>query len=228
MPGFVQKGLQRFNHANPSRPQHSPHPWTPPTYGQATQYAKALAVNPILTKEQQTYCQQVIGYFLYYGCAIANTILAAVGSIATALSTATWPELQSRLNHLLDYLATHPSAKIKYDASQMHLRVHTDSSYLNEPTARSRGAGFFYLSNKPFLNAKNTCEHRLTLEALGHPQGPTPLHPSIPLRTPAKASDLRPQELESLDLWSCFDSSRMLKADGYAEPSHPIPRPFFS
>ncbi len=96
----------------------------------------------------------------------------------------------------------------------MHLWVHTDSSYLNEPKARSRGAGYFYLSDKPklpiepddpppplngpilvnskvidavmssaqeaetgmgYINAKDACEQRLTLETLGHPQGPTPL-----------------------------------------------------
>ena len=214
MPGFVQKGLQRFHHTAPSRPQHSPHPWTPPSYGQRVQYAKTINSNPVLTNDQKKYCQQVIGYYLYYGRAIDNTILPAVGSIATALSTSSWPDLQSRLNHLLDYLATHPSAKIVYHASQMHLWVHTDSSYLNEPKARSRGAGFFFLTNKPslpikpddptpplngpilvnskvidavmssaqeaetgmgYLNAKDACEHRLTLEALGHPQGPTPL-----------------------------------------------------
>ena len=33
----------------------------------------------------------------------------------------------------------------------MHLWIHTDASYLNEPKARSRGGGYFYLSDKPNL-----------------------------------------------------------------------------
>ncbi len=214
MPGFAAKGLQRFNHPKPSRPQHSPHPWIPPKYGQSIQYAKAIESNPSLTKEQKTFCQQVIGYYLFYGRAVDNTLLPAVGSIGTSLSTAPWKELEPRMNHMLDYIATHPNAEIEYRASDMHLWVHTDSSYLNEPKARSRGAGYFYLSNKPklpiepndpppplngpilvnskvidavmssaqeaetgmgYINAKDACEQRLTLEALGHPQGPTPI-----------------------------------------------------
>ena len=39
MPGVAKKGLQRFNHPIPSRPQHSPHPWTAPKYGSSIQYA---------------------------------------------------------------------------------------------------------------------------------------------------------------------------------------------
>ena len=78
----------------------------------------------------------------------------AVSSISSAVSTASWKELNFRINHFLDYAATHPDAHIQYRASQMHLWLHSDASYLNETKARSRNGGFFYLSNKPKLSIK--------------------------------------------------------------------------
>ena len=51
----------------------------------------------------------------------------------------------------MDYAATHPAAQIRYIASEMHLWIHTDASYLNEPKARSRGGGFMFFSDKPTL-----------------------------------------------------------------------------
>ena len=49
---------------------------------------------------------------------------------------------------LLDYCANHPDAVLRYRASDMILKIHSDSSYLNEPKARSRGGGNFYLGDK--------------------------------------------------------------------------------
>jgi len=78
----------------------------------------------------------------------------AVSSIGSAVSTASWKELNFRINHFLDYAATHSDAHIQYRASQMHLWLHSDASYLNETKAPSRNGGFFYLSNKPKLPIK--------------------------------------------------------------------------
>jgi hypothetical protein len=50
---------------------------------------------------------------------------------------------------LLDYLATHPDAKIRYHASDMVLAVCSDAAYLVLPNARSRAAGHFFLTNLP-------------------------------------------------------------------------------
>jgi len=88
MPGVANKELQRFNHPIPSRPQHSPHPWTAPKYGSSIQYAQTN-VNTNITKEQKKLLQQIIGYYLYYGRAIDNTILPSLGSISTSLNTST-------------------------------------------------------------------------------------------------------------------------------------------
>jgi hypothetical protein len=50
---------------------------------------------------------------------------------------------------LLDYLSTHPDATIRYHASDIVLAVCSDAAYLVLPNARSRAAGYFFLTNLP-------------------------------------------------------------------------------
>ena len=150
MPDYVKKALARFQHKFPSHPQHSPHPCAKIKYGEKVQYAKET-VPTDMTKEQLTYCQQVIGVFLFYARAIDSTMLPSIGSIAAHMSTSTWREMKQKITHFLDYAATHPDAEIVYKASSMHLWIHTDASYLTEPKARSRAGGYHYFSSKPKL-----------------------------------------------------------------------------
>jgi hypothetical protein len=49
---------------------------------------------------------------------------------------------------MLDYLATHPDATIRYYASDMVLHIHSDASYLSVSNARSLLGGLFFLGNK--------------------------------------------------------------------------------
>ena len=48
---------------------------------------------------------------------------------------------------LMDYVYTHPNTKIRYHARNMHLCIDSDEAYLVAPTAKSRIAGYFYLSD---------------------------------------------------------------------------------
>jgi hypothetical protein len=57
-------------------------------------------------------------------------------------------KMQAATNQLLDYLATHPDATIRYHASDMILHIHSDASYLSVSNARSRLGGLFFLGNK--------------------------------------------------------------------------------
>ena len=41
MPGYIERALQRFAHPPTTRPQHAPHAWQKPIYGQTTQYTQA-------------------------------------------------------------------------------------------------------------------------------------------------------------------------------------------
>jgi hypothetical protein len=52
-------------------------------------------------------------------------------------------------NQLLDYLATHPDATIRYHKSDMILHIDSDASYLSVSHARSRLGGLFYCRDKP-------------------------------------------------------------------------------
>ena len=106
---------------------------------------------------------------------------------------------------LLNYCATHPDAALQCKSSDMILRVHSDTSYLTEPRARSRTGGYFFLGNNKdnFINApvltptgvmkvvvssaaeaetaglftdmKEATALRTALEEMGHPQPPTPV-----------------------------------------------------
>ena len=92
-------------------------------------------------------------------------MLAPIGAIVTpALSTSSWTDIKQPIDQqkFLCYAIKHPDARIQYKPSKMHLWIHTDSSYLNEPKARSHGkisrgaGGYFHLSDKPQLSIKPT------------------------------------------------------------------------
>ena len=55
-------------------------------------------------------------------------------------------------NRLLDYVACHSNATLRYHTIQMILHVDTDASYLVLPKAISRMAAYYYLSNQFPLN----------------------------------------------------------------------------
>ena len=46
---------------------------------------------------------------------------------------------------LLNYAATHPGATIRYTASDMVLHIHSNTSYLSKPCARSHAGGHYFL-----------------------------------------------------------------------------------
>ena len=54
-----------------------------------------------------------------------------------------------KCKQLLDYLATHPEATVRFHASDMILNIHSDASYLSEANAHSRACGHFFMGWKP-------------------------------------------------------------------------------
>ena len=92
------------------------------------------------------FIQQVCGKFLFYGRAVDGTILVALSAIASQQSKPT-TDTMAKAKQLLDYLASQEEAILTYSASKMVLAVHSDAGYLNEPNARSRAGGHFFLSN---------------------------------------------------------------------------------
>jgi hypothetical protein len=85
---------------------------------------------------------------LYYARAVDPTVIMPINDIATEQTKAT-EKTQAAANQLLDYLATHPDAIIRYHKSDMILHIHSDASYLSISHARSRLGGLFYCGNKP-------------------------------------------------------------------------------
>jgi hypothetical protein len=71
-----------------------------------------------------------------------------LNDIATEQTKVT-EKTQAATNQMLDYLATHPDATIRYHASNMILHIHSDASYLSVSNARSRLGGLFFLGNTP-------------------------------------------------------------------------------
>ena len=91
--------------------------------------------------------QQIIGTFLFYGRAVDPTLLTALSELSSAQATAT-EATKCTCQYFLDYCASHPDGSICYHASDMILKLHSDSSYLNAVGARSRQGGHLYLGNK--------------------------------------------------------------------------------
>ena len=149
MPEYVTNALLKFQHKSPSRPCHAPHKWTRPAYGKQTQYAPPPDDTELLdTKEGITRIQSIVGTFLYYARAIDCTLLPGLNQISTQQSKPT-KQTNEDANMLLDFAATYPHAKVRFHASDMILNIDTDAAYLVMPNAKSRIAGYFYLSSLP-------------------------------------------------------------------------------
>jgi len=209
MPGYVKKQLVRYGHPTPKRKRNLPYDPAPLVIGKAAQDLPPEDTSEPLDDAGKKRVQQVVGSFLYYGRAVDMTILCALSKIAGQQKAPTKRTME-RGNQFLDYMATHPDAKIRYHASDMVLNVHSDASYLTAPNARSRVGGHFFLGSIPtdrcpirlngailtnatilkcvaasaaeaelgalFLNALETKVMCTTLEELGHPQPPIPIH----------------------------------------------------
>jgi len=136
------------NYINPNKPQYCPYTPNPIAYGKDNQATTPGDTSPLLDATGKRRIQQIVGSFLYYARAVDPTILIALSAIAAQQSAPTEEKL-ARVNQFLDYMWTHPDAKIRYRASDMILNLHSDASYLSAPKARSRAGGYFFLGSIP-------------------------------------------------------------------------------
>ena len=104
--------------------------------------------------------QRIVGTILYYSRAVYCTVIVVLSSIASEQSQATMTTDQ-KARHLLDYLATHPEAEIKFHASDMILNIHSDASYLSETRGRSRVGGYYFLGKTTIHNKPITLNGNL-------------------------------------------------------------------
>ena len=148
MSNYVNKDLSCLHHPPSIKPQHSPHPYNDPVYGQKRQFIIPTITNKKLFPAQLKQCQEL--------CDLSIIMIAptTVSAITIYLKTRSWKDTRFQINQFLDHEATHPNVKIRYHSSQMHSWIHSDASYLNESKARSSNGGLFYLSDKPKLPIK--------------------------------------------------------------------------
>ncbi len=131
MPGYIRKVLDKYQHDMPQRPQHCPYSPSPKQYGAAAQTPPPPDTLKKVSPDDIKRIQRVVGSILYYAHAVDSTVLMALSSIAITQSKATEVTME-QTKQMLDYLATHPDATVRFQASDMILNIHSDASYLSE------------------------------------------------------------------------------------------------
>ncbi len=202
---YVPEALMRFQHKAPSTPQHQPYPHVKPTYGATHQYAETSNTSELLSKENKTHVQEVIGTFLYYARCVDSSMLSALGTLTTQQATTT-KNTMKKIKQFLNYASTNPNAVITYHASNMVIAWHSNAWYLSKSNARSKAGGHFFMSSDVdlppnnsavsiisqiiktvmssaaeakvgalFINCCKAVPARHVLKFLGHPHPPTPM-----------------------------------------------------
>jgi hypothetical protein len=145
--GFIANVISKFQHNTPKHPQHTPSRYIMPVYGANTQYATQDETPPLM-EIQSLNIQKVTVSVLYYARAVEPTFMMPVNDIANEQTKST-EKTQAATNQMLDYLATHPDATIRYLASDIILHINSDASYISVSYARSRIGEFFFCGDKP-------------------------------------------------------------------------------
>jgi hypothetical protein len=101
-----------------------------------------------LTNSKIKQVQKIVGSILYYAQAVNMTVLMALSTIASEQTKGMERTLE-KTYQVLDYLATHPNATVKFCASDMVMNIHSDASYLSKPNAHSRAWGHFFMGSLP-------------------------------------------------------------------------------
>ncbi len=148
MPGYIKKKLQEYEHVVPTKPQHCPYSPEPKQFGSKAQRPLPGDMSLLLDDKGTKCIQKIVGSILYYAQAVDMTVLLALSTIAMLQAKPT-ENTMGRCIQLLDYLATHANAKIRFYASDMVMNIHSDTSYLSESKARSRACGHFFMGWKP-------------------------------------------------------------------------------
>jgi hypothetical protein len=144
MPGYIKKILQEYNHIKLMTKQTCPYTPAPKQFGSEAQRPLPADVSPRLDKKGITRVQQIIGCILYYARAVDMMVLMALSSIAIDQTTAT-EKTMAKCVQLLDYLAYHVDAKVRFYASNMIMNIHSDASYLSKGQAHSQNCGHFFM-----------------------------------------------------------------------------------
>jgi hypothetical protein len=138
----------KYGHVAPTKSQHSLYLPNIIQYGKDNQAPTLSNDSSLLDKAGKKRIQQIVGSFLYYARAVDPTIVMALSDLSSQQSAPT-KNTMKQVNQFLDYMWTHPDAIVQYHASDMILNVHSDTSYLSAPKARSQAEGYFFLGSLP-------------------------------------------------------------------------------
>ena len=78
--------------------------------------------------------QKIVGSILHYAQAVDMMVLVVL-SFITVKQTKAGKQTLRRCMQLLDYLANNDIAKVRFQASEMMMNIHSDASYLSAPGA---------------------------------------------------------------------------------------------
>jgi hypothetical protein len=148
MPGYITKKLQEYSHVVLKAVQNCPYAPAPKQFGSEAQRPLPPNSSPRLDKKGVRRVQQIVGSILYYARAVDMTVLMALSLLAIEQTKATEKTL-AKCVQLLDYLAHHSTAKVRFYASDMIMYIHSDASYLSEGPAQSRTCGHFFMGWLP-------------------------------------------------------------------------------
>ena len=114
MPNYISKIRQRFNHREPSKPEHSPYKAPPRKYGLGAQDPIPPDDTAEIDEKRVRVVQQVIGGCLYYARAVDDTILMALSAIASEQAAATENIERKVLKLFFLYFLLLPLARLQW------------------------------------------------------------------------------------------------------------------
>ncbi len=146
MSGYITNLLTRLKHPPPTQRVDAPYAWIAPKYGRTVQHAPLKDMSPLLSAAATGLLQSAVGSLLFYTRAVDPSMLPGLNEVSVQQSNPT-KATQRKVHQLLDYVALHSNAVLRYHASAMVLHIDSDAAYLVLPQAKSRIAGHYYLSN---------------------------------------------------------------------------------
>jgi hypothetical protein len=144
IPGYIIKQLQKYKHASLPKPQHCPYAPQPKHFGSKAQCPLPPNTSPPLSDTDIKHIQRIIESILYYARAVNPTVLMALSTKASKQSKGT-EHTMTKMKQLLDYLATHPNATVRFHASDMMLNIHLDALYPLEANTHSQACGHLFM-----------------------------------------------------------------------------------
>jgi hypothetical protein len=147
MPGYVSRQLLKYKHVTSSRTQHCPYSTEPKKYGSEAQAPLPIDTSRPFGEKEIKAVQKIVESILYLAQAVDMTVLMALST--TSKQTEGNEQTMEEELQVLDYLATHPDATIRFCATGMVMNIHSDASYLLAPNSRSRACGHFFLGWLP-------------------------------------------------------------------------------